>query len=1758
MGSNLEFGIRISADGKVAVVEAGKVKDALTGISKSAEEVSAKTGKVREGLESISSGVRLLAGLNIGTLGFDVARDALRAFKDSMFNLPSLAREFTSSMETNQLGMAGILASMTQMNGRATDFGQAMAISSDMMAKLNQDAIRTAASTTELVGAYRALLGPGLAAQMSLEQIRELTVTGVNAVKSMGLPAQQVVQELRDLVAGGITAGSSTLATALGLRDEDISRAKSSAQGLFSFLMERLSGFTEATERYNSTIAGVASAFQEKLVLSAAKGFDSLTQATKHATQRLTEIVSSDNFVAALTKVSDALVYMSFMLQAAFDIAKGFLLSASLVAGGYAIGAAIAAINTSAMLAAGGMALLNKEVLLFLGGAALQRLEALGAAGKGGLLGLALFGGWEIGDFASRFEPVQRAVAAVLDPVFRFFDRSDAAMLEKLGAQLATMQQRMAEASEGFADTNQGKTRLAEIVDTEQRIAAIRARMSAEAQQQNAAQATSTAGLAAHVRNLEQEYKKSLGTVKTATSIEREYTEALTASQKQYALLEAAKRAAGASGNDLAALGARQREYESSLAKKRSDELRGLHRESVEMQNARIAGAQKLAEIEIDSALARNEAALKLGEISEGEHERTKSLLEAQKNVEAQLAVQQQLQVRGLTEAQRQALALTLQRLTAENQAIHQRGEDASAISRKKMADEDRKAALEDAKTFAAEMEKQNAVVANFNQAQSDSLQNIALETQLLGIQAPLAAGGLLLKEDEIKLASQVNLARETAIGMRKIELDLEKALLALGPEQGANYDQAAQSLRELAASQKAALPDALAAREAARLSSELTKQSVDEFSSMWSTVERTGKDVFTHVFADGKNAFEGIGKAIKASVIDLLYQITARKWILQIGAGVAGSLGISTAGTAMASMGGGATSSLFGGLGGNLASSAMSAFGATGFGTIAANYSAFAGAGAEAAMAAIAAQEGLAVAAGAGGITAGITAGLSSIGPVGWAAIAAGAILGFDSLFGGSDRQGQVVGSGVDALASEAGGFQGHVTSFVGSSRSDIWGGSFATDIPSETLTQANMVIKGLFDTMRQSAVSLGLDASKLQDVTVQVHASFDGLVDAADLQRLFASLSDTIITTLVPDIAKYQVANETLAQTYERLAAGVGEVQMMFTVMNNGLQATFDISKNLSTLFGGADKLKASFDAYYQAFYTDAERNAITLKQINAQFAALGLTMPNSREQFRAMVEALDLTTASGQTVFKVLMDIAPAFDQVTTAAEAAGSAVLTLAQKITATQQEALTAVTKQIQASQDAANTASRAADAYRNLTATLADAVTQLRGGDLSPLLPSQKRSEARAKLDTTFGLASTGDAAALGNLPGVATAFLQASRVYNASSQAYTDDFEQVMTMLAQAGVVSTGMGNWQDNQAALLQAQTGVLEQIKEELGAPNPDIEILNHQATLLATIATLLQEQTVQIVSGNGIQTLLMHDQTGAIVLANSLVADQSGQIAIGNSWLSQQAVEINSGNLIQRDQSGLIASSNELLLDQAGRISLGNALVGTQTNQIITGNATQDAIRNISSLNTSYSEDMLASLVRSGGTQSDSLSAIVLGNAQITSYLQQLVGLQLQVSMADYSSRFEAFVNSSWAAISADPGIATGNKLATFDAQVNMWRDLNPIPGHATGLAYVPSDNYLMRAHLGEAVIDADTMSAFRRYGIPVASSSGISKADIDDLKASIAETNDLLADLALRSSDEIREQTARLEAATKESAREMGNTIAGAVEVRTFA
>lgn len=337
----------------MAVAET-KVKISLIdAMSKNLQGIYGEMNKLDNAAErmrtSFSSAFTAGAGIAAGMVGINSIADALGTAAQK-------AWDFSMNMETNRIGMAGILSSMTQLNGEALQWNDALAISANLIDRMNTEALRTAATSEELVNTFRALLGPGLSAGMDLSQIQQLTTVGVNAVKSLGLEGTQIVQELRDLVQGGIQPASSTLATALGLTDADIKAAKQSSEGLFKFLMDRLQGFERASSETPKTLRGLIDQIDEAITRTGSIGMEPLQNRYKEFLQGISDaLVTSDSFELNPAVIDSVREFSQEVADVASDLADIGEVAGSVVVPALKLGAeylGVAADNTK-LIAAG-------------------------------------------------------------------------------------------------------------------------------------------------------------------------------------------------------------------------------------------------------------------------------------------------------------------------------------------------------------------------------------------------------------------------------------------------------------------------------------------------------------------------------------------------------------------------------------------------------------------------------------------------------------------------------------------------------------------------------------------------------------------------------------------------------------------------------------------------------------------------------------------------------------------------------------------------------------------------------------------------------------------------------------------------------------------------------------------------------------------------------------------------------------------------------------------------------------------------------------------------------------------------------------------------------------------------------------------------------------------------------------------------------------------------------------------------------------
>lgn len=188
-----------------------------------------------------------------------------------------------------------------------------------------------------------------------------------------------------------------------------------------------------------------------------------------------------------------------------------------------------------------------------------------------------------------------------------------------------------------------------------------------------------------------------------------------------------------------------------------------------------------------------------------------------------------------------------------------------------------------------------------------------------------------------------------------------------------------------------------------------------------------------------------------------------------------------------------------------------------------------------------------------------------------------------------------------------------------------------------------------------------LGLETNKtLESFVINLPAlSFKDLKGdeiEKELQAMFSQQGDLMVQYLVPGIAEFQQIGEGLYDTLIRVA----QEQAVFNsaLDNLGLQLSrfagvtkaieLEVAQSIIELMGGIEQFQSATADYFAEFYSEQEQLAAITKSATAQFASLGVAMPQSRDGFKALVDSLDLTTDAGQRMFAALMALVPAMDQ------------------------------------------------------------------------------------------------------------------------------------------------------------------------------------------------------------------------------------------------------------------------------------------------------------------------------------------------------------------------------------------------------------------------------------------------------------------------------------------------------------------------------
>jgi len=263
---------------------------------------------------------------------------------------------------------------------------------------------------------------------------------------------------------------------------------------------------------------------------------------------------------------------------------------------------------------------------------------------------------------------------------------------------------------------------------------------------------------------------------------------------------------------------------------------------------------------------------------------------------------------------------------------------------------------------------------------------------------------------------------------------------------------------------------------------------------------------------------------------------------------------------------------------------------------------------------------------------------------------------------------------------------------------------------------------------------------ALRESDLPEDIAQVFSGV----DLYSATAEQIDALIAK-AQEMAQIRKAFESLGGTFQQLAGLSWTVQQALVATAGGLSVVYE-----------------KLQSYYENYYTESERAKNATTALTTAINAIGVKMPKTKAEFRALVEAQDLTTESGRATYSALINVSDAFAAVSANAEKGVQEAYDRESEAVRTAIDRLEQFTKRVRQFRD---------ELYLDK--------------NLSTLSKYDQYQLAKATFENVSARALAGDQDAQDQLEQASRDFLEYSKEYNANNTQYQIDFDNVQSILS-------------------------------------------------------------------------------------------------------------------------------------------------------------------------------------------------------------------------------------------------------------------------------------------------------------------------------------------------------------------------------------
>ena len=388
------------------------------------------------------------------------------------------------------------------------------------------------------------------------------------------------------------------------------------------------------------------------------------------------------------------------------------------------------------------------------------------------------------------------------------------------------------------------------------------------------------------------------------------------------------------------------------------------------------------------------------------------------------------------------------------------------------------------------------------------------------------------------------------------------------------------------------------------------------------------------------------------------------------------------------------------------------------------------------------------------------------------------------NSVFGGKTKK-TLLASGIELgqITAEAllegGSMSAKQYAYIKKKKDGGWFGSDKTkyyyqyaDLDDNIEQQFTAVFRGISETMMTLSVALGTDVDKALEYVFDLsRINLQGMTTEeinTAITDFFSTESDKAAEALFGDLLSgYQQINEGLFETAVRMITWKEVVLETLEMTNQSFSGSMPellaFSDAVVNLAGDLEAFTDAAATYYDKFFDDAEKQARLEQQLTDAMGDLNKTLPGTRAGYRAIIEALDLTTTAGQMAYVQMLNMAGAADEYYSALE----------------------------EAAEEAANGTDSLIESLESLSKTISEWLADLNVSDLSPVSSAEAWMSQYTSMKTA-ATAPGAEASTVTDFLNFATQYLQFMKSYGTGGS-YKDIYDAVVAdvMRMQAGVVA-------------------------------------------------------------------------------------------------------------------------------------------------------------------------------------------------------------------------------------------------------------------------------------------------------------------------------------------------------------------------------